>query len=110
MSADGYEHPASGRTYRQGDPAHRFAQLSSALARQCDEFLHHYRERMEDGDYLAQTKVWLSDPHRIARSMQDTIEALDEAYTSVVVDETSYQYGLGEQDDDWQRKYGPVDP
>lgn len=103
-----YTHPASGRTYREGDPAHRFAQLAQALAKQCDNFLHHYAGRLEGADYLDQHTEWLSDPDRIVRTMRHTIDALDEAYTAVTVDRDLHTYGLGEQDDEWRRKYGPL--
>jgi hypothetical protein len=108
VSDEGYIHPGSGREYREGDPAHHFAVLVQALARECESFLHHYGQRLEGHDYLAQYREWPSDPDRIARAMGDTIEALDTAYTSVVADETMHQYGLGKKDDEWQRKYGVV--
>lgn len=107
MTGD-YEHPASGRIYRQGDPAHRFARLAAALRRQCDEFARHYDQRMADRDYLDQQRTWPSDPDRIARFMRETIAALDQAYTDVVYDEQAPEFGLGKRDEEWQRKYGDV--
>jgi hypothetical protein len=110
MSDSGYSHPASGRLYREGDPAHHFAQLVQALARQCADFQYHYERRLKDFDYLAQHTEWPSDPERIARTMGRTIEQIDKAYTDVVCDRTMHEYGLGVQDDEWQRKYGDVPP
>jgi hypothetical protein len=108
VSDEGYIHPGSGREYREGDPAQRFAELTRVLAEECRYFLHHYEQRLDGRDYLVQHREWPSDPDRIARAMGRTIEALDEAYTSVVADETMHQYGLGKKDDEWQRKYGVV--
>ena len=108
VSENGYTHPESGRVYREGDPAHHFAQLTHVLAEECRQFLHHYGRRLEGRDYLTQQLEWPSDPDRIARAMAHTIEALDKAYTAVVVDRTMHEYGLGEQDGEWQRKYGDV--
>jgi hypothetical protein len=101
-----YTHPASGRVYEEGDPAHRFAVLAAGLARQCETFLHHYRERMADTDYLDQHTTWPSDPGRIARAMSDTLAAVEQAYTDVIVDRDAHEYGLGTRDDEWTRKYG----
>ncbi|MGH9250162.1 MAG: hypothetical protein ACRD0W_11665 [Acidimicrobiales bacterium] len=101
-----YKHPDSGRIYREGDPAHHFARLVAGLARECDEFLRHYRDRLADRDYLGQHSAWPSDPERIARAMAHTIAAIDRATTDVVVDRDAHRYGLGDQDDEWQRKYG----
>ncbi|MGW1744567.1 hypothetical protein ACWCRD_02895 [Streptomyces sp. NPDC002092] len=110
MSDSGYSHPASGRLYREGDPAHHFAQLVQALARQCADFQYHYERRLKGCDYLAQQAEWPSDPERIARTMGRTIEQIDKAYTDVVCDRTMHEYGLGKQDVEWQRKYGNVSP
>lgn len=101
-----YIHPESGRAYREGDPAHYFAQLAQALRRQCEEFIRHYDERLAGRDYLNQHATWLSDPDRIARSMAHTIAALDKQYTAVTVNRDLHTYGLGRQDEEWQRKYG----
>jgi hypothetical protein len=103
-----YIHPDSGREYREGDPAHHFAQLSAALASQCERFLEHYRRRLDGHDYLQQYHEWLSDPGHIAQTMGYTIEALDKAYTAVTVDRTLHEYGLGKRDEEWERKYGRV--
>ena len=109
MSEESYIHPASGREYREDDPAHRFAELTQVLARECESFLHHYERRLDGRDYLDQQREWLSDPDRIARAMAHTIAALDKAYTAVVVDQTMHEYGLGKQDDEWRRKYGAIE-
>jgi hypothetical protein len=110
MTNEDYVHPGSGRTYREGDPAHYFAELVRGLARECEDFLHHYGRRLEEQDYLAQFTEWPSDPGSIARSMGYTIESLDKAYTAVVVDKSLHLYGLGKQDEEWHRKYGPTRP
>ena len=47
MTTGDYTHPASGRVYREGDPAHHFAQLARGLARECEHFLYHYGSRLE---------------------------------------------------------------
>lgn len=104
--ADEYTHPDSGRIYREGDPAHRFAQLVAALNRQCEEFQQHHEARLAGKDYLQQHATWLSDPDRIARAMRSTLAAIDEAYTAVTVDRDLPSYGLGTQDEEWRRKYG----
>jgi hypothetical protein len=106
--SEDYTHPESGRVYREGDPAHHFAQLVQVLASECESFLHHFGRRLEGKDYLAQFREWPSDPDRIARAMATTIEALDKAYSRVNADETMHRYGLGKKDDEWQRKYGDV--
>jgi hypothetical protein len=103
-----YVHPASGRTYREGDPAHHFALLAIALAEQARSYIDHYERRLDGHDYLDQHLTWLSDPDRIARAMAHTIAALDKAYTAVTVDRDMHMYGFGTQDDEWQRKYGQV--
>lgn len=108
MTDQAYIHPDSGREYREGDPAHRFAQLAGVLARECESFLYHYERRLKDHDYLDQQREWVSDPDRIARAMAHTIKALDEAYTAVTVDRTMHEYGLGKCDEEWERKYGEV--
>lgn len=105
-----YVHPDSGRAYREDDPAVRFGKFAAALRRQCEEFIQHYDERMAGRDYLGQHVTWPSDPDRIARSIGRTVEALDKAYTDVVVDRSLWEWGLGEKDDEWQRKYGKVQP
>lgn len=110
MTSEDYVHPASGRTYHEDDPAHYFALLVAGLARQCSDFLYHYERRLKDRDYLQQYGEWLSDPSSIARTMADTIERLDKAYTAVTCDRTLHQYGLAKQDDEWHRKYGDVSP
>lgn len=101
-----HTHPDSGRVYREEDSAVRFAKLAHALRRQCDEFIRHYDTRLAGRDYLGQHLTWPSDPDRIARSMGHTIEALDKAYTDVTVDRSLWEWGLGEKDAEWQRKYG----
>jgi hypothetical protein len=106
--SDGYVHPDSGREYREGDPARRFAQLTNVLAQECERYLHHYERRLEGKDYLAQHLEWPSDPDRVARAMGQTIADLDKAYTSVITDRTMHEYGLGKKDDEWERKYGEV--
>ena len=106
MATEDYRHPASGRIYREGDPAHRFAQLVHILANECGAFLDHHAHRLADRDYLKQHTEWSSDPERIARAMAHTIAELDKAYTAVVVDRDLPDYGLGSWDDEWQRKYG----
>jgi hypothetical protein len=105
MSQD-HVHPDSGRVYRQEDPAVRFAKLAHALRRQCEQFIEHYDNRLAGRDFLQQHAIWPSDPDRIARAMGHTIASLDTAYTDIVVDRTMHEYGLGTQDDQWQRKYG----
>jgi hypothetical protein len=105
---DDYVHPESGRSYREGDPALRFAKLTHGLARQCEEFLRHYYERLEDRDYLDQYVTWPSDPDRITRAMGATIDAIDSSYTEVSYDRTAWKYGLGKQDEEWHRRYGDV--
>jgi hypothetical protein len=106
MPTEDYTHPTSGRVYREGDPAHRFAVLAAALERQCEEFRRHYQARLSGRDYLDQHLEWPSDPDRIARAMATTITELDKAYTAVTVDRDNWQYGLGQRDDEWERKYG----
>ncbi|MFI5973544.1 hypothetical protein [Streptomyces sp. NPDC051452] len=108
MPDNSFTHPASGRTYVEDDPAAHFATLVGVLARQCDAFLYHHQRRLKGLDYLAQHTEWSSDPSNIARTMAHTIEQLDKAFTAVVCDRTLHEYGLGQKDDDWQRKYGPV--
>lgn len=108
MTDESYVHPASGREYREGDPAYRFAELARVLARECEAFTYHYDQRLKDRDYLGQQQEWLSDPDRIARAMAHTIEALDKACTAVTVDRTMHEYGLGKRDEEWERKYGEV--
>jgi hypothetical protein len=103
-----YKHPDGGRIYREGDPAHHFAELAAALRRECEDFIDHYDRRMAGRDYLGQSFTWPSDPDRIARSMSDTMQALDKAYTRIIVDRSMHEYGLGGKDDEWQRKYGDV--
>ena len=103
-----YIHPKSGRVYREGDPAHHFAQLAAALRRQCENFVHYYDSQMGSRDYLAQRAIWLGDCDRIARSMADTIAVLDKAHTAIIIDRDLHEYGLGHKDEEWQRKYGPV--
>lgn len=105
MADDLYEHPVSGRLYRQGDPAHRFAQLTNALARQNRELERHLR-RLNEQDYLVQVEAWLGDCDRITRAMQATLDAIDDTRTQVVCDRDAPQYGLGTMDDEWGRKYG----
>lgn len=100
-----YIHPESGREYRENDPAQHFAQLTDVLAQECERFLYHYKRRLEGKDFLAQHTEWPSDPDLVARAMGRTIEALDKAYTAVVVDRTMHEYGLGKKDEEWQRKY-----
>jgi hypothetical protein len=104
-----YQHPASGRVYRVGDPAHHFARLVQGLARQCESFLYHYERRLEAHDYLQQHIEWTSDPDRIARAMKETIAAIDQAYNHIIMERTMPDFGLGEQDEEWYRKYGSVD-
>jgi hypothetical protein len=101
-----YAHPDGGRIYREGDPAHLFAVLARILAEQARQYIDHHERRMADRDYLGQHATWQSDPDRIARSMAHTIASLDKAYTAVVVDRDLPSYGLGQRDEDWQRKYG----
>ena len=108
MSHD-YVHPDSGRVYREEDPAVRFIKLAHALRQQCEDFIHHYDSRMAGRDYLGQHLTWPSDPDRIARSMGRMIESLDKSYTDVTVDRSMHEWGLGQKDEEWQRKYGPVD-
>jgi hypothetical protein len=103
-----YVHPASGRTYREDDPARHFAQLAWVLAEEARRYIYHYERRLHGHDCLDQHLTWLSDPDRIARAMAHTIAALDKAYTAVTVDRDMHTYGLGTQDDEWQRKYGQV--
>ena len=105
-----WTHPDSGRIYREEDPAVRFIKLAHALRRECEDFIYHYDQRMAGRDYLGQHLTWQSDPDRIARSMGHTIKALDEAYTAVTVNRYLHEYGLGKQDDEWQRKYGDLPP
>jgi hypothetical protein len=102
-----YVHPDGGRTYREGDPAHHFATLARILAEQARQYIDHYERRMAGRDYLGQHLIWPSDPDRIARTMAHTIASLDKAYTAVVVDRDLPSYGLGQWDEEWQRKYGP---
>jgi hypothetical protein len=102
-----YVHPRSGRIYREGDPAHRFAQLVAGVARQCEEF-GRYVQPLLEADYLDQRAAWMGDCERITRSLARTIEQIEEAHTDVVVDRDYHRYGLGTQDDEWQRKYGAV--
>jgi len=104
-----YTHPKSGRTYREGDPAHHLAQLTQTLANQCERYLSEYRRQLADTDYLDQYHTWPGDPDRVARTMARTIEAIDKAYTDVCSDRTMHEYGLGKQDDEWHRKYGQVE-
>ena len=101
----GWTHPESGRVYEDDDPVVRFVKLTAGLARQCQEFSRQYEARMADSDYLAQHVTWPSDPGRIARAMSDTLAAIDQAYTDVIVDRDAPDYGLGTQDDEWARKY-----
>ena len=103
-----WKHPETGRVYREEDPAVRFIKLAHALRRQCEYFIHHYDTRMAGRDYLGQYATWPSDPDRIARSMGSMIQSLDKAYTAITVDRSMHEYGLGEQDDEWQRKYGDM--
>jgi hypothetical protein len=105
-----YAHPDGGRIYREGDPAHHFAELTRILAEQARQYINHYERRMAGRDYLGQHLTWLSDPDRLARSMGHTIAAIDKAYTAVVVDRDLPFYGLGQRDEDWQRKYGQDTP
>lgn len=108
MGKSEYVHPASGRTYREGDPAHRFAQMAHALRSECEQFLHYF-DRVDENaetDYLRLLAGWQSDPERIARSMRETLKAIDQAYSDVVADRDAYRYGIGKQDDEWHRKYG----
>lgn len=106
---DDYIHPESGRAYREGDPAHRFATLAAALARQCRAFTDHYSRRLEGHDFLAQHAEWPSDPDRIARTMANTIAELDKAYTAVIGDRDAHKWGLVQRNDEWHRKYGEVE-
>jgi hypothetical protein len=103
MSAEEYVHPDSGRRYREGDPAHRFAQLAAELNRLSEEFTHHYKQRLAGKDYLAQSVEWRSDPSRIAGSMHRVIEALNE--TDIAISKDWYATAV---DDEWRRKYGTV--
>lgn len=107
---EGYEHPETGRIYREEDPTVYFIKLAHALRRECEDFIYHYDQRMAGRDYLGQHMTWSSDPDRIARSMGHTIEALNKAYTRVTVDKHLHEYGLGKQDEEWQRKYGEIPP
>lgn len=109
-ASDGYIHPASGREYREGDPAHRFAELGHVLAEECRQFLYHYEQRIDGRDYLDQHLEWQSDPDRIARAMAHTIAELDKAYSAVIIDRTMHVYGLGKRDEEWERKYGSAHP
>ncbi len=106
MTDEPYIHPASGRGYREEDPAVYFMKLAHALRRECEAFIHHYDTRLDGHDYLQQHLEWPSDPDRIARSMGHTIAALDKAYTAVTVDRMLHEYGLGVRDEEWERKYG----
>ena len=96
-----YVHPDGGRRYREGDPAHRFAQLAQFLANEAREFVDHYDRRLKDRDYLMQHTEWTSDPDRIAHAMAATIAELRKAYTATIVDRE-----LTIMDDEWRRKYG----
>lgn len=104
-----YIHPQSGRTYREGDPAHRLARLAQTLASQCERYLDQYQRQLKDTDYLDQYRTWPGDPDRVARTMVRTIEAIDKAYTDVTSDRTMHEYGLGVRDAEWERKYGKVE-
>jgi hypothetical protein len=104
MSAD-YQHPASGRTYCKGDPAHRFAQLVEAAAEQAQLFLDHVKQ-LDGLDYLDQHRRWVSDPDRSRRALAHILAELDSAYTAVVVDRDIRMYSMDVEDDEWQRKYG----
>lgn len=103
-----YRHPASGRMYLEDDPAHYFARLLHILREECEQFIYHYDDRLKGEDYLDQYVTWPSDPDRIARAMKHTIESIDKAYTAITVDKTMPDYGLGQRDEEWHRKYGEV--
>lgn len=109
MSAPGYIHPASGREYREDDPAARLASLTQAFARQCEQYLVHYERQLQGTDYMDQYRTWPGDPDRITRTMVRTAEAIDKAYTDVTADRTLHEYGLGKRDAEWERKYGKVE-
>ena len=108
MTDPGYIHPASGREYHEGDPAHRLARLTHALAGQCERFLDEYRRQLAETDYLDQYRTWPGDCDQVARTMARTIELIDKAYSDVTSDRTMHEYGLGKKDAEWERKYGPL--
>lgn len=109
MAADQlWRHPQSGRLYREGDPAHDFARLTHALHQMAAQFVDQYERRLAGRDYLVQHQMWDGDPDRIARLMADMIAKLDKAYTRVHANRTLPDYGLGQRDEEWQRRYGPV--
>jgi hypothetical protein len=109
MPDAGYIHPASGREYYEGDPAHRLARLTHALAGQCERFLDEYRRQLADTDYLDQYRTWPGDCDQVARTMARTIELIDTTYSDVTSDRLLHEYGLGKKDAEWERKYGTVE-
>lgn len=106
-----YRHPASGRIYREGDPAHDFARLARHLRDQCERFIDQYDRRLADRDYLGQYQTWSSDPDRLRRTIQDTCEAIDKAYTRVTVDWHAplIDFGDPEARAEHERRYGPIE-
>ena len=106
-----WRHPASGRGYREGDPAHYFVIMARALRQQAEAFVAEYDRRLADRDYLDQHHAWWgnSDADRMVRLLIETTGDVNKAYTAVLRDRDMPDFGLGRRDEEWQRKYGPVD-
>lgn len=100
IPTDDYKHPISGRTYRQGDPAHTYA-VALRGARQAAELFLRETAALADGDYLA---AFDHRPDRSTYRLRDSLDFLLHAEQGIRND----RHRREPLDDEWQRKYGPV--
>jgi hypothetical protein len=93
-----YQHPASGRIYRQGDPAHTYALALRAARRDAEQFLRE-TEHTEQMDYLASFDA---RPERATYRLRDDLDWLIHAEKGVLLE----RFRREPPDDEWVRKYG----
>lgn len=98
MIADDYTHPASGRIYRIGDPAHTYAQAFASARRVAAQFVRE-TEHLVDADYLNQFK---QRPDRSTYALRDALDFLFHAEQGVRID----LYRREPPDAEWNRRYG----
>lgn len=97
-----YCHPKSGRTYRQGDPAHSYVLALVAARRAAEAFLRE-TARLIEADYLT---AFEHREDRTAAHLRDMLDWLSHAEHGVRLD----RHRREPPDDEWNRKYGPVTP
>ncbi len=95
-----YAHPASGRVYRKGDPAHDYA-LALNGARCAAEAVLAASAALVDLDYLA---AFTARDDRTAARLRDALDWLSHTDHGVRLD----MHRREQPDDDWQRRYGPL--